>query len=124
MTATSTSAEISLSTASDSTAADTTTATVSTLLISIRELQEDIAHKEALIKEHKAIIAELHDAGLIPDAISFGNISAALVSRKTWEHSPALVEKIKHLKEMEIDDGSATQKVTTSWTVRLKAPQG
>ena len=96
----------------------TTSPAVATLLISIREAQCEIAELEALITEHKAHLQDLFDEGLITDTVSHDGITAKIQQRKTWQYSSA----IKELQDMEQVEGVATQKVTSSWTVRFSSP--
>jgi len=91
-----------------------TSPAVATLLIAIREAQCEIAELQVLINMHKEHLQDLFDEGLIPDSVSHEGISAKIQQRKTWQYSPA----IKELQDMEQVDGTATEKVTSSWTVR------
>jgi hypothetical protein len=97
----------------------TTSPAVATLLISIREAQCEIAELEALITEHKAHLQDLFDEGLIGDNVSHDGITAKIQQRKTWQYSSA----IKELQDMEQVEGIATQKVSSSWHVRLSSPE-
>jgi len=92
---------------------------VATLLISIREAQCEMAELQALIDEHKAHLQDLFDEGLIGDNVTHDGITAKIQQRKTWQYSPA----IKELQDMEQVEGTATQKVTSSWTVRFSSPE-
>ena len=98
----------------------TTSPAVATLLISIREAQCQIAEWQALIDQHKAHLQDLFDEGLIGDSVSHEGISAKIQQRKIWQYSPA----IKELQDMEQVDGTAIQKMSTSWTVRFSKPEG
>jgi hypothetical protein len=97
----------------------TTSPAVATILISIREAQTEIARQQALIDEHKLHLQDLFDEGLITDNVSYEGITAKVQQRKTWQYSPA----VKELQDMEQLEGIATQKVTTSWTVRFSSPE-
>lgn len=88
--------------------------TAATLLISIREAQADINKLEAIIADNKAQLQELYDEGLIVDTLTHDGITAKLTQRKTWQYTPA----VKQLQEIEQLEGLATQKVSSSWTVR------
>ena len=90
---------------------------VATILISIREAQTEIARQQALIDEHKLHLQDLLDEGLITDTVSHDGITAKVQQRKTWQYSPA----VKELQDMEQLEGIATQKVTSSWTVRFSS---
>lgn len=85
--------------------------------MSIREAQTDIARQQALIDEHKLHLQDLLDEGLITDTVSHDGITAKIQQRKTWQYSPA----VKELQDMEQLEGIATQKVTSSWTVRFSS---
>jgi hypothetical protein len=67
---------------------------------------------------HKAHLQDLFDEGLITDSVSYEGITAKIQQRKTWQYSPA----IKELQDMEQLEGTATQKVSSSWTVRFSSP--
>jgi hypothetical protein len=51
--------------------------------------------------------------------VNHDGITAKIQQRKTWQYSPA----IKELQDMEQVEGVATQKVTSSWTVRFSSPE-
>jgi hypothetical protein len=97
----------------------TTSPAVASLLISIREAQCEISELQALIDEHKTHLQDLFDEGLIPDSVNHDGITAKIQQRKTWQYSPA----IKQAQDMEQVEGVATQKVTSSWTVRFSSPE-
>jgi hypothetical protein len=68
---------------------------------------------------HKEHLQDLFEEGLIPDNVSHDGINAKIQQRKTWQYSPA----IKELQDMEQVEGIATQKVSSSWTVRFSNPE-
>ena len=82
-------------------------------------MQCQIAECQALIDDHKEQLQILFDDGLITDTISHDGITAKLTQRKTWQYSAA----VKQLQEMEQLEGVATQKVSSSWSVRFSASQ-
>ena len=79
------------------------------------------AQSKALASDIDAWKAELQshfDNGTITDKLSTPYGSATLVSRVTHTYSPA----VKQLQEMEILEGIATKKVSSSWTIRALNP--
>lgn len=96
-----------------------TSPAVATLLIAIRDAQCEIKELQVLIDMHKEHLQDLFEEGLIPDNVSHDGINAKIQQRKTWQYSPA----IKELQDMEQVEGIATQKVSSSWTVRFSNPE-
>jgi hypothetical protein len=88
------------------------------LLFRIRERQLQISALQQLNDHDKAALEALFNTGAISDKLSAQNVSATRTTRTTWSYSPA----VKQLQELEQLDGIATQKQSTSWTIReLKA---
>jgi hypothetical protein len=74
---------------------------------------------QAIVDECKASLQSQYDAGLIPDKLTTPYGSATLTTRSTWTYSDA----IKQAQEMEILEGVATKKTSSSWTIRPATPE-
>jgi hypothetical protein len=85
-----------------------------TLIAYISAAQAQIKNTQSDIDAWKAELHSQFDAGLIPDKLSTPHGSATLTTRTSWSYSAA----VKQLQEMEILDGIATKKTSSSWTIR------
>ena len=88
------------------------------LVAFIASAQAQIKALASDIDAWKAELTAHHDAGTIPDKLSTPFGSATLTTRTTYAYSPA----VKQLQELEVLDGLATKKVSSSWTIRPLNP--
>jgi hypothetical protein len=84
------------------------------LVAYITSAQAQAKSLAADIDAWKAELQALYASGAIPDKLSTPFGSATITTRSTWTYSPA----VKQLQELEQLDGSATKKITASWTIR------
>jgi hypothetical protein len=84
------------------------------LVAYITSAQAELKLLQQAIDSWKSHLSRLHDEGDIPDKLSTPHGTATLTTRSTWTYSPA----VKQLQELEQLDGSATKKITASWTIR------
>jgi len=81
--------------------------------------QNEIKRLQTDVDQLKARLVALHQEGLIPDKLSTPYGSATLTTRTSWTYSAA----IKQAQEMEILEGVATKKTSSSWTIRPATPE-
>lgn len=96
-----------------------TTTTPEALIRQATALQAAIKSMQAELDECKAGIQAHYDNGSIPDKLSTPYGTATLTTRTTHQYSAA----VKQLQEMEILEGVATKKVSSSWTIRPATPE-
>jgi hypothetical protein len=89
------------------------------LIAYITAAQAQAKSLAADIDAWKAELQAQFDAGLITDKLSTPYGSASLTTRTSWTYSPA----IKQAQEMEILEGIATKKLSSSWTIRSATPE-
>ena len=75
---------------------------------------------KALVDEHKEHLQSLYDLEQIPNKVTHNDITASLVSRTTWEYSPSCKDSIKKLQEYDKIEGTAKQKSSATWQIRVK----
>jgi hypothetical protein len=82
-------------------------------------LQAAIKSMQLELDACKAQLNLLHNDGSIPDKLSTPYGTATLTTRVTHQYSAA----VKQLQEMEILEGIAIKKVSSSWTIRPATPE-
>jgi hypothetical protein len=80
----------------------------------ITEAQAFIKTTQSFIDDYKAQLSQHLEAGNIPDKLSTTFGSATLTTRTTYAYSP----RIKEAQDLEILEGIATKKTSSSWTIK------
>ena len=93
---------------------------VSNTVSRIASLIEDRNQIDKQIAVLKAQLSKYHDDGLLDKKYKDETlgVSANLQARRTWKYSDA----VENLKQEEIVNGVAEEKVTHSWTIRHLEP--
>lgn len=81
--------------------------------------QSTVATTKLLIDNIKQRLNGLRDLGLVEDKVLSPVGTASFQVRETWQYTPA----VKELQDMEILEGLATKKTSTSWTIRAIKPK-
>jgi len=95
------------------------TTTPEELIKEIDRCNRAIKAYQLIIDECKAGLQAHYDNGTITDKLSTPYGSATLTTRTSWAYSSA----VKQLQEMEILEGVATKKTSSSWTIRPATPE-
>ena len=75
---------------------------------------------QALVDQHKEHLQSLYDLEQIPNKVSHNGVTASLVLRPVWEYSPSCKDSIKKLQEYDKIEGTAKQKSSATWQIRVK----
>ena len=78
------------------------------------ELDAQERHAREGKQEIKHVLSAFHDQGLVADKFSAHGYIGALTRHTTYTYTKA----VKELQDMEKLEGLATQKTSTSWTLR------
>jgi len=81
--------------------------------------QGTIAATKLFLDNIKERLNSLREVGLVEDKVLSPAGTATFQVRETWQYTPA----VKELQDMEVLEGLATKKTSTSWTIRAIKPK-
>ena len=81
--------------------------------------QGTIAATKLFLDHIKERLSNLREVGLVEDKVLSPAGTASFQVRETWQYTPA----VKELQDMEVLEGLATKKTSTSWTIRAIKPK-
>ena len=81
--------------------------------------QGAIAATKLFLDNIKERLNSLREVGLVENKVLSPAGTATFQVRETWQYTPA----VKELQDMEVLEGLATKKTSTSWTIRAIKPK-